>query len=913
MKKFLSFMLVLLTLFAGQANAQPGTICNADFVISVNGLTVQFTPTQTNTAALLRHEWGFGDNSGSTLMTPSHTYAQGGVYTIMHWVFYGSDSTGNSCSDSTAMTITLQGGTPACSVNARYSFVRDSIQPNKVYFTNLTTNGINQYRWNFGDGSVSTDPNPTHIFASSGAFNVCLTAWGASTSCADDTCSIVQVQVPTTCTVQAGYNFYRDSVQTNRVYFNNTSVNTNNQYHWTFGDGTASSEINPVHVFANSGVYTVCLVAWGTNGNCIDSTCQSVQVQVPANTCNLQAYYSYRFDSTASNTLYFQNQSAPAASTDSLFWHFGDNSPVVINQQNPSHTYAAAGTYTVCLVVKRPIPGTTQVCVREYCSTVTIVMPNLCNLVVGFNTIPDSAELRTIHFINNSTPLNPTDSIRWTFGDGTTSTDVNPTHTYATPGNYSVCLRVKKFNSTTAAPCIREWCRAVTVISPCNIMVNYTYTRDTASGVAPNTYVFHGTATPVSNSDSTYWNFGDGTPEVFNQANPVHNFANPGVYQVCYTVLRYTIAGAAPCVRSYCDTITVSVIPTCNLTAAFNWTTDSSNTGHVLFNNQSQPLNSGATARWTFGDGSSSTAWNPAHQYTQSGTYNVCLRVQLNANCVREVCHQVQVAVPAACTLQPAFQSRPDSGNIRRILFLNLTTTASPNNATATWTFGDGTTGTGWNAEHVYAQPGTYTACLTVSSSTTCSRTVCQTIVVAPSQISCDSARIWYTYRRDNYMPNKLYFYGYSYPVPTISQRWSFMKVGDTAAATVVNGFNPVHVFQDTGRYTVCLRSTLQGGCVKEYCSNVYINRNTPPVTCYLQAYPNPASYNVYFNLQLSQPQFINVYIYNAQNILVRTRLVQGFTGNNNISLNIGNLPIGFYNVRFVYGNSICHSRFQKF
>jgi PKD repeat protein len=316
---------------------------------------------------------------------------------------------------------------------------------------------------------------------------------------------------------------------------------------------------------------------------------------------------------------------------------------------------------------------------------------------------------------------------------------------------------------------------------------------------------------------------------------------------------------------------------------------------------------------WNFGDGTSSAVWSPSHVYAQSGVYRICLKITVNNTCISDTCQTISVVVPpTSCSWQAAFTTRVSTANVRNIIFQNNTTAVSPNNATATWSFGDGSTANSWNAEHLYTQPGRYLACLTVVTSDSCVKTRCDTIVVAGTAISCDSARVSFFYRRDNYMLNKLYFFAQS-NVGILQQQWSFKRIGDTGTSVFVNQFNPTHVFSDTGRYQVCLRAILPNGCVKETCNTVNIYSTVAPSQCFLQAYPNPARNNVYFNLHLTQPQYINVYVYNAQNMLVRAQVIQGFTGNNNIHLNIGSLPNGFYNVRIVYGNAFCYSRFQKF
>jgi hypothetical protein len=103
------------------------------------------------------------------------------------------------------------------------------------------------------------------------------------------------------------------------------------------------------------------------------------------------------------------------------------------------------------------------------------------------------------------------------------------------------------------------------------------------------------------------------------------------------------------------------------------------------------------------------------------------------------------------------------------------------------------------------------------------------------------------------------------------------------------------------------------GGCIKEFCETIVINHVAPlPTTCYLQVYPNPTSANVNLTLFLSQPQMINVSIYNSMNMMVSTSQASGVAGGNTISMYVGNLLPGFYYARVVYGNSVCYARFQK-
>jgi PKD repeat protein len=312
---------------------------------------------------------------------------------------------------------------------------------------------------------------------------------------------------------------------------------------------------------------------------------------------------------------------------------------------------------------------------------------------------------------------------------------------------------------------------------------------------------------------------------------------------------------------------------------------------------------------WTFGDGSSLTSWNAIHEYAQPGRYIVCLKVYLpNSNCVRETCDTVYIPVPVPpCTQLSRYHYQVSPNDNQKYKF-----TPDYINTTFqyTWTFGDGTGSHDPIAEHRYAQPGIYVACLTVWRSNTCASTTCQEIRVLP-QINCDTAHIGYTFQRSPNVPNKVQFFANA-TLPILDQVWSITRVGGTVATppVILHQNNPIYLFQDTGYYKVCLKATLQGGCVKEYCN--YIRIDQVSNVCELQAFPNPTSALVNVNLFLTQPEMIHATVYNNLNVVVLQHNQQGNTGNNLITLNVSNLIAGQYNIRLVYGNRVCYARFQK-
>jgi len=1015
MKRIFTLLLVLTAFFSADVLAQ----CNPEFTFTVNGANgqVQFTPVNTNA---VEHTWLFGDGSSSNEAAPTHVYFPG-AYNVVHVVLFRSPNDSSiQCIDSAVRVIAVSGQQP-CNVDAHFSFVRDSVQTNKVYFTNLSTgvdsNTVTQ--WIFGDGTSSFDLNPIHIFPSSGVYQVCL-AVRRDNICADDTCAMVQVQAPL-CNLEVNFSSQVDSANTTTIQFTNltsplTSVDSS---FWNFGDGTPVV-INPndplTHTYAQPGVYTICLrvkkVQPGTiNIICERQFCRNIIIDTPQVQCNLQAFFSVQRDTTILNTFSFTNLTQGLTAVDSVRWTFGDGSSS--NVFNPAHTYNVAGTYQVCLRVKRTqVPGTPP-CVDEYCQSVVVQQPNNCNLVVNFD---DSVINNTVFFTNYSTPLTVADSVRWIFGDGATSTELNPVHTYNQPGSYSVCLIIRKAQTNTTAPCVRELCRMVTILpQACNITVNFTAVRDSLPVNPGSTYVFTNTSAGLSSIDSSFWSFGDGTPIAFAASPTVtHTYTGVGTFTVCL-IVKKIIPGTntVACVREFCRAIVVPPANTCNLVADFtylsdsvnggpgnvyqftntsnpltiadssfwnfgdgspilinpgssvthtypnpgtyticllvkkvepgtvsivcerrecktivvagqsnpcdqlivdfSWRTDSANNRVIQFINQTNPLTANVFINWNFGDGSTSTAFSPVHQYTQPGTYTVCLRAQL-ANCIKDTCQVivVQPSIIDSCTIRPDFVTRLDSANRRKVYFVN-TTGAATTTGNAVWHFGDGTSSNSWNAVHEYAMPGRYGVCLTVTQGNICTRTYCDSIFVPGNVIppvNCDSFRLEFGYRRDNYMPNKLFFFATG-NAPFYNQQWAFTPVNGGAAVTI-NQNNPVYVFPDTGLYRVCVRGSFSTNCVKEYCDEVSIFSTSTPSQCMLTAYPNPAHNLVSFNVQLDAPGVIASTVFNMQGMPVMQFTQTGVTGNNLVALGIQNLVPGFYTVRVMYNGRVCFTRFQK-
>lgn len=873
-------------------------------------------------------QWLFGDGSSSTELNPVHTYNQQGTYTVC--LIARSFSGTSPCVREYCRPVTVQGN--PCNIGAAFSFVNDSVQTNKVYFTNLSAGtGANSIvTWNFGDGSFAYGNNPTHIYQAAGAYTVCISVRSDS-FCVSDTCATVQVQFPSNpCNLSVNFAVLIDSLHTNIIHFTNlsTPLSSADSVTWVFGDGTSSHDfLNATHTYTQGGVFNVCLVVRKSGNNttapCVREFCQRIIVDTPQNACNLVVNFTTAIDSLHNNVIHFANQSTPFSGADSVTWIFGDGT----TSHDPlyaTHTYTQGGVFNVCLVVRKNGNTTTAPCVREFCQRIIVDTPQVqCNLQAYFVSSTDSSNSSKIYFNNQSAPLVSSDSIHWSFGDGSSSAELNPVHTYNTAGTYTVCLLIKRFQLGNVV-CARDYCQTIVVPqqpAQCNLVADFNYYSDSTSGNNPFVYHFTNTSTPLAAIDSSIWDFGDGTAWFVNRNEAVtHTYTIPGTYSVCLWIMKSisdSINGA--CDRRICKTITVSgPANVCDeLQVNFNWHADSVNKRKIYFTNQSSPLTANTFTNWSFGDGDSSMSASPEHIYAQPGTYTVCLQVRLGNICAKDTC--ITIVIPPSTVdscnnnLYPSFISHIDSLNRRKVYFTNTTATAS-SGLYAQWTFGDGTASTGWNADHTYAMPGWYAVCLTVRTGSTCIKTQCDSVFVPGNVIppvNCDTFQLHFGYRRDNFIPNKLFFHATS-NAPVYKQQWTFTQLGDSAYATV-NQNNPVYVFPDTGIYRVCVRAAFSNACTREFCDEVRIYSNNIPSLCRLRCYPNPARNQVSFDVQLNQPGVITASVLGFPNLVLRNYTRQGVAGNNQVTLNIRDLPRGVYSVRIRYDGNTCSTRFIKF
>ncbi|MCX7652059.1 MAG: PKD domain-containing protein [Bacteroidia bacterium] len=194
-------------------------------------------------------------------------------------------------------------------------------------------------------------------------------------------------------------------------------------YLWRLGDGQTRSGASITYTYAQPDTYTVRLIVTGPYG-CADSTEQTIIVRQS----NVNADFRW-FGDTCRGRFSFENLSTSA---QSYLWIFSTGD--TLTAPNPTYTFPASGSYQVTLIAYDS-SGCTDTSRR------TIAVSQAVRAYFGEDI--DYCNLR-VQFTDSSRGAT---YIRWDFGDGNTSTTRNPTHTYTTPGIYTVTLIATSFDS----------------------------------------------------------------------------------------------------------------------------------------------------------------------------------------------------------------------------------------------------------------------------------------------------------------------------------------------------------------------------------------------------------------------------------------------------------------------------------
>jgi gliding motility-associated-like protein len=488
------------------------------------------------------------------------------------------------------------------------------------------------------------------------------------------------------------------------VSFNGSATNGGTGWSWTFPGGspaTAINQQNTASLFNTPGTYYVTLTASNASGTSVAAIDTITVFPVPL--------ANFSVDKTTGcypTTINFTNTSTGGGSggiITSFIWDFGDGNLDNTNFST-SHTYHIGGSIPITLAVTNNFGcnGKAQV-INGAINLSPGIFPDFTPSLNSSCTLPVTASF------TNQTTGPGTITYAWDFGVGPpwTVNSFSPTFNYTTPGNYNVRLAATSNQGCTD-----------TLTIPINVTSNGNVSDFSGAGnVCVNTLVnFFNTSSPPPVSAT--WDYGDG--HTGSSITGQNTYSAPGTYTV---TLNNNFSG---CTGTVSKTVTVVNPPT----TAFTGTNLNSCSAPltVQFTDQTP----GATSwLWNFGDGTTSTAKNPSHNYISLGSYTVSLTTSTASGCSNNLTKTafVNIAKPVvSISNAPAYGCAP-------LTYTPIASvTAVDGVAVYSWDFGNGTTFIGQNPPAQIYAAGNFTVTLTITTTGGCQAIATGTVKVGTTQ-----------------------------------------------------------------------------------------------------------------------------------------------------------------------------------
>jgi len=402
------------------------------------------------------YAWDFGDGGTGTGVAPTHTYASADTYTVTLTVTDNDGETSDPAT--TTATIAAAPQAPTADAGGPYSGTVGVALSFDGSASNDPDGTIVSYSWDFGDGSaLGTGVAPTHIYGSASTYTVTLTVTdndGTASAPATTTATIADAPVgnlPPTANAGGPYTGTAGVPLSFDGSASNDPDGSIVSYAWDFGDGNTGTGATTSHTYAAAGTFTVSLMVTDDGGLTDTATSTATIADAPVGNQPPTADAGGPYTGTAGVAVSFNGggSSDPDGSIASYAWDFGDGNTGT--GATPSHTYAAAGTFTVSLMVTDD-GGLTDTAT----TTATIADAPVGNQPPTADAGgPYTGTAGVAVSFNGTASTDPDGSIAsyaWDFGDGNTGTGATPSHTYAAAGIFTVSLTVTDNGGATSAP-----------------------------------------------------------------------------------------------------------------------------------------------------------------------------------------------------------------------------------------------------------------------------------------------------------------------------------------------------------------------------------------------------------------------------------------------------------------------------
>ncbi len=570
------FILSIFLLFGLRSMALVHADFTADKFSGCPPLLVNFTNSSLPGGLTLR--WDFDNGNFSSLSNPSAILQNPGVYNVKLIVSNGTET------DSIIKTVTVF-HLPVVDFHADHINIcqGDTLK----LFSDITLGDapIINYAWDLGNGIARSGDSVFYKYNLPRAYDITLVVQDSNFCSANLTKNMyVQVlQKPVAAFTATPANSCNYS---QLISFTSTSSGTGLTYFWKLDTAVTSTAQNPSHTYVQE-QQNVWLVVTSSNG-CVDSIKHRVSV-----TSLSSDFVADKTDACTGEPITFSNLSNFVGNCR---WNFGDGT--TSTSASPIQIYTAPGTYTVTMintvsgVCKDTITKVLYIHIRQgIVPTFTVSIP------------PVGCGDTAVVSFDNTTVGGSGVTYQWTFGDGDSSSVIDPTHVYHHNGNFNVTL-----TATDPSGC------AIPVSIPVAISSHMPVAKFRADtlGCVGGAVRFHN----QSSGSTTYlWSFSDGTTST--DPNPLHYFPAEGFYSATLTASNASGCDSTVSRINYIHILNPQIdfsvgqtySPCPPLVTSFNSTAD-------------RP---GMKFHWDFGDGNTDTAARPTHVYFMPGVYTVTL------------------------------------------------------------------------------------------------------------------------------------------------------------------------------------------------------------------------------------------------------------------------------------------------
>ncbi len=646
--------------------------------------------------------------------------------------------------------------------------------------------------WDFGDGNTLVDNGcnitKSHCYASPGTYTVTVYVDCSGGDCATS----VTVYIPppnlsslfTSDTVCEGFC----------TQFTDQSTGDFTQWTWDFGDGNASTQQNPCHLYANPGTYSAILTVTDTN-LCDDyDTVQTVHVN--ANPIADAGTYA---EMCGGGSVIIGGSPTVTGGIPPWTYLWTPSSDLnCFDCANPTATPTTSSSYSVLVTDSNGCIDTSSMILQVHPNPTAIF--SVDTPCLGFAN----------NFSDQSLGLNV--AWDWNFGDGGSDTLQNPSYTYLTDGSFIATLLV-----TSDSGCTDTTSRTVIVYPIPNVDFSLANVC-----LYDSAYYYDNTQINSGNLDLWTWDFDDGNSSTIQ--NPVHLYDSSGTYNITLIV-----ASDKSCVDTLSKTLIIHPIPVaeftkqniCQYDTAFLTDMSTISLGNII------------AWDWDFGDSTTSSIQNPFNLYSAPGTYIVDLIVTSDSGCLDSINHQITIhPIPVA-----AFTTA-DVCVYETAVFTDQSTVLTGNIIGWDWNFGDNSISTLQNPTHKYNTYDTLVIELIVITDSGCVDTTYNGIIIHPQP------KIWFVADTTKGCEPLCVQFADSSTIPgsyTIDS-WNW-DLGDGASSTTQspsNCYYSVDLWQE-GIYSISMIATSSVGCSDTMTHTNMITAWPVPIAEFTEG-PNPAT-----------------------------------------------------------------------